>query len=86
MTTQENFAIVKRIETQNTIKEYINKEAIWLYAELFLGHTDWVIHIQIEKLVRKGKYNQNGICPISVTFSHHRDLLEILFNREYLPA
>ena len=43
-------------------------------------------HIQIEKLVRKGKYNRNGIRPISVTFSHHRDLLEILLNRKYLPA
>ena len=42
--------------------------------------------IQIEKLVRKGKYNRNGIRPISVTFSHHRDLLEILLNRKYLPA
>ena len=43
-------------------------------------------HIQIEKLVRKGKYNQNGTRPISVTFSHHRDLVEILINRKYLPA
>ena len=43
-------------------------------------------HIQIEKLVRKGKYNRNGIWPISVTFSHHRDLSEILLNRKYLPA
>ena len=43
-------------------------------------------HIQIEKLVRKGKYNRNGSRPISVTFSHHRDLLEILLNRKYLPA
>ena len=42
--------------------------------------------IQIEKLVRKGKYNRNGIRPISVTFSHHRDLLVILLNRKYLPA
>ena len=37
-------------------------------------------HIQIEKLVRKGKYNRNGTWPISVTFSHHRDLVEILIN------
>ena len=43
-------------------------------------------HIQIEKLARKGKYNRNGIWPISVTFSHHCDLLEILLNRKYLPA
>ena len=43
-------------------------------------------HIQIEKLVRKGKYNRNGIRPISVTFSHHHDCLEILLNRKYLPA
>ena len=43
-------------------------------------------HIQIEKLVRKGKYNQNGTQAISVTFSHHHDLVEILISRKYLPA
>ena len=43
-------------------------------------------HILIEKLVRKGKYNRNVKRPISVTFAHHRDLSEILFNRKYLPA
>ena len=43
-------------------------------------------HIQIEKLVREGKYNQNGTRPISVTFLHHHDLVETLINRKYLPA
>ena len=42
--------------------------------------------IQVEKLVHKGKYTQNKTRPISVTFTHHRDLLEVLTNRNYLPA
>ena len=42
--------------------------------------------IQIEKLVRKGRYSQNRTRPISVTFAHQRDLQELLANRKYLPA
>ena len=42
--------------------------------------------IQIEKLVCKGKYSQNKTRPISVTFTHHRDLINIFTNRKYLPA
>ena len=42
--------------------------------------------IQIEKLVRKEKYSQNKTRPISVTFAHHRDLIEVLTNRKYLSA
>ena len=42
--------------------------------------------IQIEKLIRKGRYNQNRIRPVSVTFSHHRDLVDVLTNRKYLPT
>ena len=39
--------------------------------------------IQIEKLVCKGRYSQNKTRPISVTFAHHRDVIEILTNRKY---
>ena len=42
--------------------------------------------IQIEKLVRKGRYNQQRARPISVTFTHHKDLQELLANRKYLPT
>ena len=42
--------------------------------------------IQIEKLVRRGRYSQNKIRPISVTFAHQRDLQELLANRKYLPS
>ena len=42
--------------------------------------------IQIEKIVHKGRYSQNKTRPISVTFAHQRDLLELLANRKYLPA
>ena len=43
-------------------------------------------HIQIEQLKRKGKYMQNKNRPISVTFTHHRDLIDVLSNRKYLPT
>ena len=39
--------------------------------------------IQIEKLVRKGRYSQNKIRPISVTFAHQRDLQDLLADRKY---
>ena len=42
--------------------------------------------IQIEKLVRKGRYSQNKIRQISVTFTHQWDLQELLTNRKYLPS
>ena len=42
--------------------------------------------IQIEQLRRKGKYMQNKTRPISVTFTHHRDLSNVLSNRKYLPT
>ena len=42
--------------------------------------------IQIEKLVRRGRYSQNKIRPISVTFAHQQDLQELLANRKYLLA
>ena len=42
--------------------------------------------IQIEKLVHRGRYSQNKIRPISVTFAHQRDLQELLANRKYLPS
>ena len=41
--------------------------------------------IQVEKLVRRGRYSQNKTRPISVTFAHQRDLQELLANRKYLP-
>ena len=40
--------------------------------------------IQIEKLVRRGRYSQNKTRPLSVTFAHQRDLQELLANRKYL--
>ena len=42
--------------------------------------------IQIEKLVHKGRYSQNKITPISVTFAHQRDLQDLVANRKYLPS
>ena len=42
--------------------------------------------IQIEKLVHRGRYSQNKIRPISVTFAHQQDLQELLANRKYLPS
>ena len=39
----------------------------------------------IEKLERKGRYMPNRIWPISVTFTHHSDILDILTNKKYLP-
>ena len=41
--------------------------------------------ICIEKLECKGQYAPNRTCPISVTFTHHCDLLDILANKQYLP-
>ena len=41
--------------------------------------------ILIESLVRKGRYNQRKPRPIAVTFTHQRDVREILTNRKYLP-
>ena len=39
----------------------------------------------IESLIRKGRYNPRKIRPISVTFTHLRDTMNILMNRKYLP-
>ena len=39
----------------------------------------------IESLIWKGRYNPRKIRPISVTFTHLRDSLNILMNRKYLP-
>ena len=41
--------------------------------------------IRIEKLEHKGRYAPNRTRPISVTFTHHCDLLDILANKRYLP-
>ena len=42
--------------------------------------------ILIESLIRKGRFNQRKPRPIAVTFTHQRDVREILTNRKYLPA
>ena len=34
----------------------------------------------------KGRYNQQRARPISVTFTHHKDLQELLANWKYLPT
>ena len=36
--------------------------------------------------MHRGRYNQNKIRPISVTFAHQQDLQELLANRRYLPS
>ena len=36
--------------------------------------------------MRRGRYSQNKIRPISVTFAHQQDLQELLANRKYLPS
>ena len=41
--------------------------------------------IRIEKLERKGRYVPNRIRPISVAFTHHCDVLDILAKKRYLP-
>ena len=42
-------------------------------------------NVMIESLLQQGKYNQRKPCPISVTFMHQCDVVEILMNRKYLP-
>ena len=42
-------------------------------------------NVMIESLVWQGKYNQRNPHPISVTFMHPHDVVEILLNRKYLP-
>ena len=41
--------------------------------------------VHMEKLERKGRYAPNRTHPISVIFSHHSDVLDILSNKRYLP-
>ena len=42
-------------------------------------------NVMIESLIRKGRYNPRKIRPISVTFTHLCDSVNILMNRKYLP-
>ena len=56
----------------------------------FIGPTqeirfDQAKNIMIESLIQKGRYNPRKIRPISVTFTHLCDSLNILMNRKYLP-
>ena len=58
-------------------------------SSTFVGPTqeirlDQAKNIMIESLIRKGRYNPRKIRPISVTFTHLRDSLNILMNRKYL--
>ena len=42
-------------------------------------------NVMIESLTRKGRYNPRKIRPISVTFMHLCDSINLLMNRKYLP-
>ena len=42
-------------------------------------------NVMIESLTRKGRYNPRKIRPISVTFTHLCDQVNLLMNRKYLP-
>ena len=42
-------------------------------------------NIMIESLTQKGRYNPRKIRPISVTFTHLHDSINLLMNRKYLP-
>ena len=42
-------------------------------------------NVMIESLTRKGRYNPRKIRPISVTFMHLSDSINLLMNRKYLP-
>ena len=59
-------------------------------SSTFIGQTreermQQASNVMIESLVRKGRYNQRKSRPISVTFTHQKDLGDILMNRKYLP-
>ena len=88
----ENNLMFFGIEEKDGETEYDRYETILgIIAATFPGHNyddklQAARHIQIEKLIRKGKYNQNSTRPVSVTFSHHCDLVEVLINRKYLPT
>ena len=59
-------------------------------SSTFIGQTHDVRmqqarNVMIESLVRKGRFNQRKSRPISVTFTHQRDVGDILMNQKYLP-
>ena len=59
-------------------------------ASTFVGPTQEIRleqakNVMIESLTRKGIYNPRKIRPISVTFTHLCDSVNLLMNRKYLP-
>ena len=66
----------------SVILEVISSTFVGPTQEIRLDQTK---NIMIESLIWKGRYNPRKIRPISVTFTHLHDSLNILMNRKYLP-
>ena len=79
---------ISEIDGESEQDRYVT--VLEVISSTFIGQTreermQQASNVMIESLVRKGSYNQRKSRPISVTFTHQKDVGGILMNRKYLP-